>query len=60
MEAEIWADTPEYHDNDTRENRKEFPEGFTWDCCDGDGEADGCVVGRHRGPGSKRGRYASS
>jgi hypothetical protein len=33
---------------DTPENRRDFPEGFTWTCCDGDGTAPGCVVGEHK------------
>lgn len=27
--------------------RKEFPDGFMWDCCDGWADAEGCQVTRH-------------
>ncbi|KAI0671553.1 hypothetical protein C8Q78DRAFT_972915 [Trametes maxima] len=32
---------------DTRSNRKEFPENFTWSCCDRDGTQAGCVFAVH-------------
>jgi hypothetical protein len=56
-ESDIWAD----HDEDchgiidSEEMRKEFPEGFRWDCCDqaGDGER-GCSYARHEAIAAKR------
>ncbi|KAF5359750.1 hypothetical protein D9756_003029 [Leucocoprinus leucothites] len=33
---------------DTEENRAEFPEGFTWTCCEGRGHEPGCVQERHQ------------
>ncbi|KAF7312035.1 hypothetical protein MIND_00215600 [Mycena indigotica] len=42
---------------DTRSNRREFPENFTWSCCEGDGTAGGCVNGRHRPKSNKRQRF---
>lgn len=33
---------------DTLENRRDFPQGFTWTCCDEDGSSEGCVHGEHR------------
>ncbi|KAJ7352326.1 hypothetical protein DFH08DRAFT_84448 [Mycena albidolilacea] len=32
---------------DTEHTRKEFPENFSWTCCDGDGTTEGCVTGHH-------------
>lgn len=53
--SDFWADDD--GPVDTEENRKEFPEGFKWDCCnisgeskyeDSDGEEwDGCEHGTH-------------
>ncbi|KAJ7220197.1 hypothetical protein GGX14DRAFT_493576 [Mycena pura] len=33
---------------DTPENRDEYPDNFSWTCCNGDATAPGCVTGRHR------------
>ncbi|KIM39375.1 hypothetical protein M413DRAFT_198496 [Hebeloma cylindrosporum] len=33
---------------DTAENRSQYPENFTWTCCDKDGQSSGCVRGEHR------------
>ncbi|KAF4310101.1 hypothetical protein GTA08_BOTSDO03209 [Botryosphaeria dothidea] len=41
----FWCETGE--DVDTRENRDQFPEGFRWTCCNGQGDAEGCMVGFH-------------
>lgn len=48
-ESSTWDDWDEQCHGpwDTTENRKEFPEGFIWNCCDGDGSAKGCKIGRH-------------
>ncbi|KAK2774821.1 hypothetical protein CKAH01_13027 [Colletotrichum kahawae] len=49
-DGDFWAD----HDEDchgiidTDEMREEYPEGFTWDCCDQAGDAEGCHRGFHR------------
>ncbi|KAH8908893.1 hypothetical protein BR93DRAFT_966919 [Coniochaeta sp. PMI_546] len=48
-EADVWTD---WYDNDgdldTEHNRREYPDGFKWDCCGGQGEGDkGCKRGRH-------------
>jgi hypothetical protein len=32
---------------DTPENRRKFPDGFVWSCCDGDTEDYGCERGVH-------------
>ncbi|KAF9007526.1 hypothetical protein BDQ17DRAFT_1238028 [Cyathus striatus] len=33
---------------DTTENRRLYPENFSWTCCDKDGMSEGCVHGEHR------------
>ncbi|KAK4227789.1 hypothetical protein QBC38DRAFT_499132 [Podospora fimiseda] len=33
---------------DTPANREEYPEGFMFTCCEGAGDADGCIVGKHQ------------
>eukprot|EP00282_Hemiselmis_andersenii_P012079 CAMPEP_0114117398 /NCGR_PEP_ID=MMETSP0043_2-20121206/5012_1 /TAXON_ID=464988 /ORGANISM="Hemiselmis andersenii, Strain CCMP644" /LENGTH=184 /DNA_ID=CAMNT_0001209787 /DNA_START=31 /DNA_END=586 /DNA_ORIENTATION=+ len=40
----FWADWDEdvAGDIDTKSNRREYPEGFKWTCCGGDGSAEGC------------------
>lgn len=62
--ADVWADHDEdcHGPIDTKENREDLPEGFRWGCCDGEGDADGCVEGRHlakveQGQGQKRRLY---
>jgi hypothetical protein len=32
---------------DTEHTRKEFPENFSWTCCNSDGTTEGCVTGHH-------------
>ncbi|KAJ7056705.1 hypothetical protein C8F01DRAFT_1086991 [Mycena amicta] len=39
---------------DSRGNRRDYPENFTWSCCDADGTAPGCVNGRHRAKAHKK------
>lgn len=60
-DGDIWADHDErcHGPMDTEENRSQFPEGFIYECCNGDGSAEGCKTGRHveRDKGSKRSRY---
>ncbi|PPQ63568.1 hypothetical protein CVT24_004865 [Panaeolus cyanescens] len=33
---------------DTAQNRRDFPQNFTWSCCGEDGTSSGCVTGSHR------------
>lgn len=55
-DEDFWAD----HDEDchglidTEEMREEFPEGFTWNCCDQVGTAPGCTKGHHYAIEGKR------
>jgi hypothetical protein len=49
-DSSTWDDWDErtFGDHDNDDNRKEYPEGFTWDCCDARGdEKKGCEVGPH-------------
>ncbi|KAJ7510516.1 hypothetical protein B0H11DRAFT_1702112 [Mycena galericulata] len=32
---------------DSPHNRDEYPENFSWSCCDGNGMTEGCVAGKH-------------
>ncbi|EIN04053.1 hypothetical protein PUNSTDRAFT_77150 [Punctularia strigosozonata HHB-11173 SS5] len=43
---------------DTPENRRDYPENFSWTCCDGSGLSEGCVSSTHTasGPARKRKR----
>nr|GAT52468.1 predicted protein [Mycena chlorophos] len=41
---------------DTDENRRAYPENFTWGCCESDGTAEGCVTGKHRPQSNKKRR----
>jgi len=34
-------------ERDTEENRKEYPEGFTYECCEKNLTSTGCTWGRH-------------
>lgn len=44
-ESDYWADHDEdcHGPIDTNENRREFPDGFRWSCCNKLGDEDGCV-----------------
>ncbi|KAH7046767.1 hypothetical protein B0J12DRAFT_138692 [Macrophomina phaseolina] len=42
----FWCETGE--NMDTKENRDQFPEGFRWTCCSGQGDAEGCMAGFHQ------------
>lgn len=46
--SQVWQDW-EYSemDMDTMESRLDFPQGFKYDCCGGDGAAKGCKLGDH-------------
>ncbi|KAI0388961.1 hypothetical protein F5Y17DRAFT_463203 [Xylariaceae sp. FL0594] len=48
--SEEWADWDEncHGPIDTKENRLDYPNGFTWDCCDRPGSRRGCTRGRHQ------------
>jgi hypothetical protein len=48
-EGDFWADHDERCHGiiDSEESRKEHPEGFIWDCCDEEGDEEGCEVGEH-------------
>lgn len=45
-DAYVWTDWDEYNDYygpmNTKRNRREFPEGFAWDCCGEDANSEGC------------------
>ncbi|KAF2817516.1 uncharacterized protein BDZ99DRAFT_565250 [Mytilinidion resinicola] len=62
-EADTWIDWDEYAHGprDTLQHREEYPDGFTWTCCDEPGDAEGCESGRHSTvhgePPQKRKRY---
>ena len=47
--GDFWADHDEACHGiiDTDEMQAEYPEGFTWMCCDKPGTAEGCNTGRH-------------
>ncbi|MCJ1243335.1 hypothetical protein MMC30_000532 [Trapelia coarctata] len=49
-DGDFWADNDEatWGPVDTEDNRKSYPEGFIWTCCDKNGEEAGCKIGRHR------------
>ncbi|KAK4198047.1 hypothetical protein QBC40DRAFT_179559 [Triangularia verruculosa] len=60
-ESHVWFDwDPRCHGpRDTEYNRREYPDGFLWVCCEGVGSEPGCKTGKHRAKDSKRGRYES-
>ncbi|KAK3935495.1 hypothetical protein QBC46DRAFT_397399 [Diplogelasinospora grovesii] len=60
-EGDFWADHEEDHHGpiDTEENKREFPEGFIWDCCQECGTNPGCHRGPHVSNPCKKGLYAS-
>ncbi|KAI0784212.1 hypothetical protein C8Q75DRAFT_780533 [Abortiporus biennis] len=39
---------------DTKDNRIQYPDGFTWTCCNKDGTTDGCESDQHRPGGSRK------
>lgn len=49
-DSDVWDDWHEWMEQDTKENRLEYPEGFDWDCCDEDGLSEGCSRGWHSAP----------
>lgn len=54
---DAWPDWNEncFGEIDTPENRREYPEGFEWTCCQEPGNFRGCKVGRHRAVDFERG-----
>ncbi|ORY15298.1 hypothetical protein BCR34DRAFT_478131 [Clohesyomyces aquaticus] len=52
----IWADWDDriLGEQNTEENRHDYPEGFFWTCCALNGEAEGCQTGGHRPDTAKR------
>jgi len=41
---------------DSSANRREYPENFVWNCCDGDGTTEGCIEDVHKPGGSRKKR----
>ena len=58
MAGDHWADHDEdcHGEIDTDENRKEYPEGFMWTCCDQTGDVEGCETGLHQAQESRKRR----
>ncbi|KAL9630367.1 MAG: hypothetical protein Q9204_004757 [Flavoplaca sp. TL-2023a] len=48
-DGDAWADHDEdcHGQIDTKEMRRDYPDGFIYPCCDQDGESEGCVTNRH-------------
>ncbi|KAF2188936.1 hypothetical protein K469DRAFT_702625 [Zopfia rhizophila CBS 207.26] len=48
-ESDEWIDWDEglHCPMGTKENRKEYPNRFTWTCCESPADAEPCCVGRH-------------
>ena len=57
-ENDFWADWDEacHGEMDTDFNREEYPEGFVWSCCQGRGDAKGCMMTAHEQSKAKRSR----
>ncbi|KAK4450551.1 hypothetical protein QBC34DRAFT_297107, partial [Podospora aff. communis PSN243] len=57
--SRIWLNfgTKDLHLLDTDLNRKRFPRGFTWSCCDKNGQNEGCRMGRHVSDPAKNKRH---
>ncbi|KAI5467488.1 hypothetical protein BGZ63DRAFT_419188 [Mariannaea sp. PMI_226] len=49
FDSDVWADHDEkcHGPEDTEENRREFPDGFIYPCCQGQGDAPGCERSKH-------------
>ncbi|KAK3935499.1 hypothetical protein QBC46DRAFT_397417 [Diplogelasinospora grovesii] len=49
-DSSAWYDWDErcHGTMDSKENRKLYPDGFVWTCCDEEGSAPGCKYGRHQ------------
>ncbi|KAI0437612.1 hypothetical protein F4803DRAFT_141738 [Xylaria telfairii] len=48
-DASTWDDWDDacFGDQDTEQNREEYPQGFTWDCCNERGDSPGCTRESH-------------
>ncbi|KAI1179981.1 hypothetical protein F4777DRAFT_530606 [Nemania sp. FL0916] len=48
-EADIWEEWEDWRDGYkySKETRLNYPEGFTWSCCEADGDGPGCTLGFH-------------
>ncbi|OIW29740.1 hypothetical protein CONLIGDRAFT_643807 [Coniochaeta ligniaria NRRL 30616] len=60
-DSDTWVDWPYWDDDmDTEDMRKEYPGGFTWNCCDepGDGSS-GCEAHAHVAVNNKRQKASS-
>lgn len=61
VDEEMFADWDErcHGPMKTESNIREFPENFTWSCCEGDASSEGCTDGEHvpEGPRKKRARH---
>lgn len=59
-DGEEWVDWDDAHGEiDTEQNREDHPQGFMYECCQGDGDSRGCKRGPHvsRKTSAKRSRY---
>ncbi|KAI0545684.1 hypothetical protein F4679DRAFT_455154 [Xylaria curta] len=48
-ESSVWDDWEDWRSGDrfSKETEEEYPEGFTWDCCNQRGDSLGCTRGSH-------------
>ncbi|KAI1743499.1 hypothetical protein F4680DRAFT_444782 [Xylaria scruposa] len=48
-ESSVWDDWEDWRSGDrfSKETEEEFPQGFTWDCCNKRGDSPGCTRGSH-------------
>lgn len=55
-EGDFWADHDEdcHGEIDSDDMRKEFPEGFRWDCCNKLGDEPGCRTTEHTASPAKK------
>ncbi|KAI1501863.1 hypothetical protein F5X99DRAFT_408671 [Biscogniauxia marginata] len=58
-EHSTWDDWDEncFGRMDSEDNREEYPDGFTWNCCNKRGTDLGCTRGPHKTVDATRGRY---
>ncbi|KAI8952833.1 hypothetical protein F4801DRAFT_189631 [Xylaria longipes] len=49
-DASIWDEWEDWRDGDqfSKETEEQYPEGFTWDCCNERGDSSGCTRGPHK------------
>jgi hypothetical protein len=50
FEGDFWADHDEmcHGDIDSDFCKREYPQGYIWDCCDTQGDQPGCERSRHK------------